>query len=186
MSNEKTTPTVDPRKVITGKVLFSYLYAFEPKETDDGKKKYQVSLVISKDDTETLDKIRAAIEAAKLKGKEKQFGGKIPANLKLPLCDGDTDREDLPEYANSFFVNANSDKKPGIVDARRLPITDPEQLYSGCLGRASITFFPFNYEGKKGIGVALNNLQKLEDGERLGGSRASAEDDFSEGDDEFL
>lgn len=183
MSTEKATG-VDPCKVITGKVRFSYVHVFKPKENEDGKLKYQVCLLIPKDDAETLDKVRAAIEAAKQKGKHKKFEGKVPTNLKQPLSDGD-DKEDAPEYENCFYLNCNSepDKKPGVVDAKRNPITDPEKLWSGDYGRASISFFPYNYQGKKGIGCGLNNLQKLEDGERLGGSRASAEDDFSDGTD---
>jgi len=194
MSTEKTAQ-VDPCKVITGRVRFSFVNVFEPKENEDGKKQYQVSIIIDPEDddaAETLRKVNAAIEAAKQKGKSKKFEGKIPAKLKLPLGKGSEDRPDNPEYAGKFFLNANApaDKpRPGVVDAKRLPITDPELLYSGCYGRASISFYPFNFEGKKGIGCGLNNIQKLEDGERLAGSRASAEDDFNDGvggDDDFL
>lgn len=65
-------------KVITGKdTRFSYLNANEPKAINGGKPKYSVSLIISKDDVQTIDKIKAAIEQAykegesKLKGKRK-------------------------------------------------------------------------------------------------------------------
>ena len=81
-----------------------------------------------------------------------------------------------------FFLNANSTQKPGIVDRDLNEILDPDEVYSGCWGRASINFFPYNSNGNKGVGVGLNNIQKLKDGERLGGARASAEDDFG-GDD---
>ena len=56
------------------------------------------------------------------------------------------------------------------------------KVYSGCWGRASINFFPFNTNGNKGVGVGLNNIQKLKDDDRLGAARASAESDFG-GDD---
>ena len=62
-------------------------------------------------------------------------------------------------------------------------------MYSGCYGRASINFYPYSVNGNKGVGVGLNNVQKLTDGERLGGSRATAESDFGDGfedsDDDF-
>ena len=79
-----------------------------------------------------------------------------------------------------LFLNANSTRKPGIVDKDLNEILDPDEVYSGCWGRVSINFYPFNTNGNKGVGAGLNNVQKLKDGERLGGSAASAEDDFSD------
>ena len=107
-------------KVVTGEVRFSYLQVFEPKAIEDGADpKYSVSLVISKDDKKTIAKFEAAIEAAKEQGKSK-WGGKTPANLKLPLRDGDKDRPDDPVYENCMFVNATSKQRPGLVKQRCL------------------------------------------------------------------
>lgn len=163
-------------KVITGKVRFSYANVFEPKSINGSDPKYSVSLIIPKEDKATIDKIKAAIEVAKKEGISK-LGGKIPANLKTPLRDGDIDRPDDPAYANRYFVNANSTIRPGIVDANLQPIIDSTEFYSGCYGRASIVFYAYNANGNKGIACGLQNLQKLEDGEPLGG-RSRAEDDF--------
>jgi len=163
-------------KVITGKVRFSYANVFEPKSINGSEPKYSVSLIIPKEDKVTIDKIKAAIEVAKQEGLSK-LGGKIPANLKTPLRDGDIDRPDDPAYADSYFVNANSTIRPGIVDANLQPIIDSTEFYSGCFGRASIVFYAYNANGNKGIACGLQNLQKLEDGEPLGG-RSRAEDDF--------
>lgn len=174
-----STQTAPSTKVVTGKVRFSYCNIWEPQSIDEGSpKKYSVSLIIPKSDTKTLDLVRAAIEAAKEAGKAK-FGGKIPANLKLPLRDGDVERPEDDAYANSFFLNANATNKPGIVDKNVQPILEQDEVYSGCYGRASITFYAFNTNGNKGIACGLNNLQKLEDGESLGG-RSRAEDDFAD------
>jgi hypothetical protein len=175
MANNNFTNT----KVVTEEVRFSYVHVFEPKAVaGSDEEKYSVSLIIPKSDTNTLKKIDAAIEEAKKAGLTSKFGGKIPPNLKLPLRDGDIDRFDDEAYANSFFVNANCSRKPGLVDKRGNPITDPEELYSGCYGRASITFFAYNSNGSKGIACGLNNLMKTRDGESLGG-RVSAETDFA-------
>jgi hypothetical protein len=169
-------------KVITGKVRFSYANVWEPKSINDGDEKYSVSLIIPKSDTKTIAEIKAAIEAAKQEGKAK-FGGKIPANLKLPLRDGDVDRPDDEAYKKSYFVNANSKDKPQIVDKNVKPILDQSEVYSGCYGRASITFYAFNQNGNKGVACGLGNLQKLADGEPLSG-RSRAEYDFSSAEDE--
>jgi len=163
-------------KVITGKVRASFVHVFEPQSVNGSEPKYSCSFIIPKSDTETVRAIQAAIEQAKQEGVAK-FGGKIPSNLKIPLRDGDIDRPDDAAYADSYFVNANSREKPGVVDRRRLPVTDPLELYSGCYVRASINFFPFNTNGNRGIAAGLGNIQKWADGEPLNG-RARAEDEF--------
>lgn len=166
-------------KVITGKVRFSYANVFEPTAMQDGQTpKYNVSIIISKSDTKTVEAIKKAIEAAKEAGKSKiaDRNGKIPVNLKTPLRDGDEERPDDPAYENSYFINANSERKPGIVDRDLNPIMSRDDFYSGCYGRASINFYAFSVNSK-GIACGLNNLQKLEDGERLAGG-SSAEEDF--------
>lgn len=169
-------------KVITGKVRFSYAHVFEPSAAMEGQeKKYSVSLVIPKSDKKTIGKIKEAIEAALLEGAAK-FGGKIPKVYKNPLRDGDDERPDDEAYENSMFINANSPRKPGIVDENLDAIIDKDDFYSGCYGRASVNFYAFNVSGNKGIACGLNNLQKLEDGERLSGG-SSAEDDFGSDDD---
>ena len=171
-------------KVITGKVRFSYAQVFEPKAMNESSApKYSISLIISKKDKKTLDKIKAAIESAIEEGKTSRWGGKVPKNLKTPLRDGDDEREDDEVYAGDMFVNANSSNKPGLVDADLNPIMDKSEFYSGCYGRASINFYAYDSNGSKGIACGLNNLQKLEDGERLAGGGASAEEDFGSADD---
>lgn len=166
-------------KIVTGKVRFSYLNAFEPKAIGDSTElKYSVSLIIPKKDKATLKKIEDAVKAAAEAGKAK-LGGKIPANLKTPLRDGDDERPDDPAYKNAYFINANAKNKPGVVDADRNAILDKDEFYSGCYGRASITFYAFNTSGNKGVAAGLNHLQKLEDGEHLDG-RTNPEDDFEE------
>ena len=169
----------NPTRVVTGEVRLSYANLFEPKSIQGSKPKYSVSLIIPKSDKATLAKIEAAIDAAIEAGIAK-FGGKRPnkAALKLPLRDGDTERDD-EAYANSMFVNANSTTPPQAVDESLAPILDRSQVYSGCYGRASITFYAFNTNGNKGIACGLGNVQKLRDGEPLGGGHVSAEEDFA-------
>ena len=181
---------VNPTKVVTGECRFSYANLWEPKAMDEkSKPKYSVSLIIPKSDTKTIEKVKAAIQAAYDEGKSKLSSGKsVPSlnSIKTPLRDGDIDRPDDEAYANSYFINANSATAPGIVDASRQPIIDRSEVYSGVYGRASINFYAFNVNGNRGIACGLNNLQKIRDGEPLG-SKASAESDFAtEDDDEFL
>lgn len=178
----------NPTKVITGvNIRWSYVNAWEAKSINGGAPKFSVSLIIPKSDTKTIEKIQAAIQAAyeEGQGKLKGNGKSVPALsvLKTPLRDGDTERPDDEAYADAYFINANSATAPGIVDADRNPILDRSEVYSGVYGRASINFYAFNSNGNKGIACGLNNLQKIRDGEPLGGKRR-AEDDFATEDDE--
>ena len=102
--------------------------------------------------------------------------------MKLPLRDGDIERPDDPAYADAYFVNANSREKPGVVDRRRIPITDPLMVYSGCYVRASITFYPFKHQRPARSCLRLADLQFWCDGEPLNG-RVRAEDEFDALDD---
>jgi hypothetical protein len=139
-----------------------------------GEPKYSVSIIIPKSETETITKIKKAFEDCKA-ANAAFFGGTIPKGLKGGLRDGDEERDD-EAYAGCYFINANSAQKPEVVDVNREQLFDQTDFYSGCYGRASITFYPYNAQGSKGIACGLNNLQKLEDGEKLGGGSSAAAD----------
>lgn len=174
-------------KVTTGKVRLSYAHLFEPHAIEGNDPKYSVSVIIPKTDKETLQAIKEAVAEAKEAGKGK-FGGKIPANLKTPLRDGDEERPDDEAYTNSYFLNASSKNKPGVVGTDVQPILDATEVYSGCYARLTLNFYPFSASGNKGIAAGLGNVQKLEDGEPLGGF-TRAEDDFDSveaAEDDFL
>ncbi|WP_443660125.1 DUF2815 family protein [Clostridium algidicarnis] len=174
-------------KVTTGKCRLSYAHLFEPHAIEGNDPKYSVSVLIPKTDTETLKAIKEAVAEAKELGKGK-FGGKVPANLKTPLRDGDDERPDDEAYVGCYFLNASSKNKPGVVDLSVQPVLDATEVYSGCYGRLTLNFYAYSASGNKGIAAGLGNVQKLADGEPLGGF-TRAEDDFDSvesAEDDFL
>ncbi len=176
--NTNTTKVIVPCR-------FSYLHCWEPDSVNGGEPKYSVSAIVSKKDTKTVNAIKAAIEQAK-KDSMAKWGGKIPGNLKTPLRDGDIDRPEDEAYAGCYFFNANSRQAPQVVDARVQPIIDQSEVYSGCYGKISVTFYGYNSNGNRGIAAGLGNIQKLRDGESLGG-RSNAADEFqTEEEEDFL
>ena len=180
----------NPTRVITGiKTRWSYANVWEPKSINGGAPKYSVSLIIPKSDIKTVTALKNAIQAAYDEGQSKLKGSSksVPSlsSIKNPLRDGDAERPDDEAYKDSFFINANSATAPGIVDAARQPILEHSEVYSGVYGRASINLYAFNSNGNKGIACGLNNLQKISDGEPLGG-KTRAEDDFADEDEDFL
>lgn len=181
-------------KVIIANARLSYANLFEPKAFEGQKPKYSVSLIIPKSDTHTIGLIEQAIANALAQGKEKFWSGKEPKGLKLPLRDGDEDRDD-EAYQDSYFINANSVQAPQVVGKERdratgkpIPLGE-DDVYSGCYANVSINFYPFNTNGSKGIAAGLNNVQKEADGEAFAG-KAPASDDFDfedvDSDDDFL
>ena len=151
----------NPTKVVTGVVRLSYANVWEPASINGSNPKYSVSLIIPKTDTKTIDAINAAVDAA-IKDGAAKFGGKIPnkAALKLPLRDGDLERDD-EAYKGAYFVNANSTTAPQIVDRSVQPILDRAEVYSGCYARVSINFYAFNSNGNRSIACGLGNIQKV-------------------------
>lgn len=173
-------------KVVTGEVRLSYAHLFEPfSNNEDQPAKYSTVLLIPKSDKRTLKALREAQEAALEKGKDGVFKGKIPKAWNNTLRDGDeeADLEQNPEYEGHMFMSVSSKTKPGIVDRDVQPILDSTEIYSGCYVRVSINAFPYSVQGNKGVSFGLNHVQKLRDGEYLGG-RSRAEDDFDALDDD--
>lgn len=174
-------------KVVTSiNTRLSYFHGWEPVSINGGTAKYSVSVLIPKDDKETIDAINVAIDAAIEEGISK-FGGKKPnkAAIKLPLRDGDIERDD-EAYKGHYFINANSITAPQIVDKSVKPILDQSEVYSGCYGRVSLNFYAFNSNGNKGVACGLGNIQKIKDGEPLGGKTSAADDFTTLADDDFL
>lgn len=188
MSNltpEEWKANVDRLKVITGPdTRWAYACVWEPHPNINGKMRYSVRLLVPKTDTETVEKIRKGIESAywldlgRIQGRD-EWPPKLE-DIKTPLQDGDEVFPGKPEYAEHWFLNANSHTAPGVVDAEGKPITTRSEVYSGVYGRASISFFGFNAgHGSRGVLCALNNLMKVRDGEPLG-HKATPEEDFKE------
>lgn len=179
----KFNKKIKDTSVRLGEVRFSYTAVFQPKKNDDGTpSKYGVCIIIPKEDTETVNLVKEAIDAAKQRGKLEKWGGKIPANVKSCLRDGDIDREDDEAFAGCYFLNASSRNKPGVKvleDGVVSDALDEEDFYSGCYGAVTLDFFPYESSGNKGVGAGLNNIIKTRDGDRLSGGR-SADEDFAD------
>jgi len=167
-------------KVLTGKVRLSYVHLFEAYSSiPDADPKFSVVLLIPKTDKLTIKHLRDAQAAALEAGKDSRFGGKIPRVWKDTIHDGDEegDLDKNPEYADHLFMSVGSKTRPGIVDKNVHAILDSTEVYSGCYARVSLNAFAYSQAGNKGVSFGLNHVQKLADGDFLGG-RSRAEDDF--------
>lgn len=172
---------------ITVKAVLSYVQVFEPytdpKKPKD-KPKYKCMLLIDKSDKESVRKIKSAIKAVEEKMITEKYAGKRPKKaIPNTFNDGDEDREG-EEYENRYYMNIWKYNKPAVVDRKLNPITDPEELYSGCIANVCIDVYYYWGEESKGITASLESIQKISNGEPLGASRIRPEDVFEELEDE--
>lgn len=184
------TKKQDPLKLMVGEARLSYANIHRPTKVDESdeneKAAYSCVLIIPKTNTVMKAAIDKCIAIAKEEGKKTKWGGKLPPNLKVTLHDGDVEKPDDPNYANTWFLNSRNSKKPGIMvreNGTNRPLTSEDEVYSGCFAWATIVFFPFNKKSS-GVGASLQNILKTKDGERLAGG-ASAEEDFASFSEEF-
>lgn len=168
--------------VTTGKVRMSFVHLFKPYAYQPGQEeKYSVTVLVPKSDTETMQRINNAVEAAKQRGITEKWNGQCPPIVPVPVYDGDgvrpSDGMPFGEECRGHYVftaSAKADYPPEVVDANGNPIINHSEVYSGMYGRVNVSFYPYMFGGKKGIGCGLGPVQKLADGEALGGGAPSA------------
>lgn len=173
------TPIVKDSKVTFGPCRLSYTHVFSKynPDGDDKNAKYMTNVLIPAKEKETVAAIQKAIDAAKASGVVSKWVGKEPKKLDMPLRDGDDKDDDV--YAGMLYVNAKSSTRPGIIGRDKAPIVDEEEIYSGVWAIVSVTFYPYDTNGNRGVACGLNNIMKFKDDEKLGG-RCSAETDFAD------
>lgn len=171
--------------VTTGEVRLSFVHLFKTYANITGQEpKFSTTILLPKTDTATKARIDAAIEAAKQKGANGCYNGVVPPVVPTPIWDGDGVKQDGTPFGPEckghwvFTARASADYPPEVVDVHGNPIINHSEVYSGCYARVNIEFFPYNFNGKKGVGCSLGPVQKLRDGEALGGAAPSAAQAF--------
>lgn len=166
--------------VTTDRARLSFTHLFEPYANNPGQEaKYSVTVLVPKADIATKQRIDAAETAAKQNGVSKCWNGTMPPLVASAVHDGDGVRpngEAFGEECRGCWVfTASSKQPPQVVDMNLNPIINQSDVYSGCYARVCVNFFPYNSNGKRGVGIGLQAVQKIEDGEPLGGRVSAAE-----------
>lgn len=168
-------------------VRFSYVNVFQAKppfNNPTGEAKFSVTILVPKSNVQAKAVIDQAIAAAIEAGVSTKWSNVRPPQPAVCIHDGDgvrpSDGQAFGEECRGcwvFTASAKADHPPFVVDAQVQPIIDPTKVYSGMWGNVSVSFFPYNSAGKKGIGCGLNGLQVTRDGEPLS-ARVTAQDAF--------
>lgn len=176
----------DLTNVTTGEVRLSYVHLFKPYAAMLGQEeKYSVTVLVPKTDVDTMNRMNAAIEAAKQRGIAEKWNGQCPPIVPTPVHDGDGVRpsdgmEFGPECKGHWVFTASAKKEypPEVVDSQGNPIINQSEVYSGMYGKVNVNFFPYSFGGKKGVGCGLGPVMKTRDGETLGGGAPTAAQAF--------
>jgi len=174
--------------VLTPKFRASYPHLFKPQKNDlNGKTEYSIVAIFPKGTD--LTPLKKAAEAVLVE----KFGAdntKWPTNLRNPFrkCSerwkNDGGKQSIPagyEDGDAIFMTFKQDaekSRPTVVDQQVQEILEPQHVYAGMYARASVRPYYYNQKGNQGVSFGLNNVQKMDDGEPLGGGKTRAQDDF--------
>ena len=165
-------------KVVIKDVIGSYVYLREARENQNGEKDYSMHIILPKNHQQVEQIKKAITEVAK-----EHFGEKIKLSmLKIPLRDGDTEKENSPEYKNCYFFNAKAKKQPQIVNKYNEFASEKDlddYCYSGATFCVSVNFYAFDKNGNRGVSAALNAVMLRKQTERIDGS-VNAQAEFGE------
>jgi hypothetical protein len=172
-------------KIRAKEVIISYPHLETAQAAEDGgKPKFSAAFVFQKGNASLVELKKKCIIVAKEKFGDKATKMIQGGKLKMPWHDSDEAEKGYPE--GSTYVNARSDRKPGVVsiypdkkNPKKPAVIEnvEEEVYAGAIVNATLMPFYYKKSGNEGIGVALNNVQKVRDGDRLD-SRVAAADEF--------
>ena len=113
---------------------------------------------------------------------QEKFGDKIPKSLRLPFRRNDELDNPVQGIGDDWTIvtfSTKADKaKPGVVDSNVQEIIDESEVYSGAWFRVQTRAFGYAKAGNNGVGFGLDNVQKVKDGDPLGGGRMPANKAF--------
>lgn len=184
--NKNDPESSKKRKTVTHEFLAMHPYVIDKAKYDDGKEEYCITMLFPKkvDLSKAAKGYEYSLRQICRNAAIQAFGPKEnwPVNLEMPFRDGDTDKHKKGQEAfkGMNFLKAKSKKRaPQVIDRDGEPITDAEEVYSGCYCRAQVSAYAYNNSGNVGIGLSILNVQKLRDGEPIDAFVEPATDVFN-------
>lgn len=170
-TNETTIPA---NTCVLKDVRCAYPSLVTPSPDLNGNDKYSCVLLIPKD--KPIEHIKAALRAAIEVGKQKKWNGTVPADLHVPLQDGDVYAAKAPEkrghYVGHYYINAKQDPewgKPAVFDIYGIETEAPQAIGSGDFVDSVIEFFPYKGQAGSGLSATPKVVKKVRQGDPIGG-----------------
>ena len=163
--------------VVLAEVTVLYPHVFEPHlakgSGSDAKATYQLTVLLPAEyDCSGLERLALAVAT-------KAFGANAAAMLQAGAIKSPFRRQaekalqgkdGYSTDPNARYVNAKSERQPGVMDQRVQPLLDPSKIYGGCVCNVQLNCFAWNHPtGGKGLSFGLQNVQLVRDGKPLGG-----------------
>jgi len=171
----------DPTLYLTPECVIVYPSLFEPSSYAKEEPTYSATFLISQD--EDISELKEIMRNAAYG----RFGTQIQLkSLHYPLRNGTTEKATDENgnvdkdnfYYNRWFLRAKSKWQAPVVNVYNEIIQNESDIYGGCIVRAYLSFYGYDYMGKKGIGCGLRAVCKIEDGEPLGSGRINTAEVF--------
>jgi hypothetical protein len=156
----------------------SYPHLFEPVDFEgDEKFKYRGVMLVGKK-AANLKNLQRAFKNAKIEalGKDEK---KWPKDTVECFQDGD-EKSDQEGYEGCYAITFTRDQakgRPEIYDPAGAKMEDQQELKAGDYCKASLIAFYYDVGKNRGVSFFLAGLQKIKDGEPLGGSNVASEFD---------
>ena len=155
--------------IVTPEFRLSFPALFTPVQYETGQPKYEITMLFPKD--VDINELKALAKAAAVE----RWGAdpsQWPPGLRVPFKDGDapnTMGKIYDTHRGHIVVKASSLYAPGVVNESVQPVINEKEVYSGCYCRAQINAYTYANKGNCGVSFGLANIQKLRDGDRIGG-----------------
>lgn len=156
----------------------SFPHIFKPHAPPNSKNDPKYSIDMLYTDKKDLVPFENAIKEILTK----KFGSdsKKWPKMKHPVIKDGDEKENLAGYPGTMYVTARSGNKPTVVDRDKQEILDTQKIYAGCYARAQVSLYWYDNNGNKGVGVGLNAVQFIRDGEAFGAGRVNVDKAFGD------
>lgn len=167
------------------KFRVSYASVFEPKLNKlSGKMEYSLDALFDKEENDLKELVGLINKAVEEMWPDKKTR---PKKIKTDIIKDGDEKENDPTYNGCWYVKLKSQTKPTVVGTKRqadgsfVVLESEDDFYSGCYARAMVTVKAYDHEGvSRGVAIYLGNIQKLADGEPLGGGNRDPKEDFGD------
>ena len=160
--------------IITPVFTLCFPTLFVPEASGNDPTPYYTFTAVFEPDSDLTEMRRLAQASVKA-----SFPKGLPPGFRNPFQLGDRKYEKWGDiFRGRIYVRMKTKFKPGVCDAQRIAIDNPEMVYGGQKARAAVSVYAYDNQGNRGVAFNFSAVQIVADGERLGFSPEKAIEQF--------
>ena len=155
------------KRILIKNIVGHYVYLAHPNDYDAEKPVYSMRVIIKKEHPQ-YEEIKQTILSVAQDEWGSHKGVDLP--VRLPEDTETIDVDGQPDYADAVFINTKNRRKPGILNPQKEQATESdfaEYCYSGGHFHVELSFYAYNFKGRKGIAAGLNHVMLLGGGTKI-------------------